>query len=324
MQVVEYAGAGGPEVVRLAERPRPTPGLGEVRIEVAAAGVNRPDVLQRIGVYPPPPGASDVPGLEVSGRIDAIGPGVDVWSVGDEVCALVAGGGYASHCLAPAGSCLPVPAGVSLTDAASLPETYFTVWTNLFEDGRLGSGQRALVHGGAGGIGTTAILLAKAFGAEIAVTAGRPERAERCAELGADLAIDYRAEDFVARVKAWAPEGVDVVLDMIGGDYVPRNLECLRPGGRHVSIAFLGGLTAELNLFQLMKNRWTLTGSTLRARPAREKARLAEALRRHVWPRFADGRLWPVICARRPLSEAAEAQTLLEGSQQFGKVLLQP
>lgn len=324
MRVVEYDGAGGPEVIRVTERDTPSPGPGEVLVEVAAAGVNRPDILQRLGVYPPPPGASDVPGLEISGRVVARGAGVEWPPPGTEVCALVSGGGYASHCLAHAGSCLPIPAGVSVEDAASLPETYFTVWTNLFEDGGLGPGKAALAHGGAGGIGTTAILLAKAFDARIAVTAGGARRVAQCLELGADLAVDHRSEDFAAQVRAWAPDGVDVVLDMIGGDYVPRNLSCLGTGGRHVSIAFLGGLTAEVNLFQLMRKRWVLTGSTLRARPSDEKARLAKALREQVWPRFEDGRLRPVICARLPLEQAARAHALLEQSQQFGKVLLVP
>lgn len=324
MTVVQYAGPGGPEVIRLSQRSLPQPQTQEVLVQVAAAGVNRPDILQRMGVYPPPPGASDVPGLEVSGRVIAVGPDVSWPAIGDEVCALVAGGGYASHCLVPAGQCLPVPVGVSLQDAASLPETYLTVWTNLFEDGRLGPGDRALVHGGAGGIGSTAILLAKAFNAEVAVTAGGPERVQFCRDLGADLAIDYHTEDYVEAVKAWAPEGVQAVLDMVGGDYVPRNLSCLGTGGRHITIAFLRGLSAEINLFEVMKKRLVLTGSTLRARSAYEKARLTRAVRTQVWPRFADGGLKATVCARFPLAQAAEAHSLLEQSQQRGKVLLIP
>lgn len=324
MTVVEYAGAGGPEVIRIAQRSLPIPAAHEVLIEVAAAGVNRPDILQRLGMYPPPPGASDVPGLEVSGRVVRVGAAVTWPAEGDEVCALLPGGGYASHALATASHCLPIPAGVTLQDAASLPETYLTVWANLFEDGRLGPNKKALVHGGAGGIGSTAIQLAKAFGASIAVTAGGPERAQACRELGADLAVDYHAEDFVAAVKAWSPGGVDVVLDMVGGDYVPRNLDCLSPGGRHVSIAFLRGITAQVDLFAVMRKRLVLTGSTLRARAPAEKARLIQAVHTQVWPRFRDGQLGATVCARLPLEQAGQAQQRLEQSQQVGKVLLIP
>lgn len=325
MQAVQISSFGGPEVLERVERPMPKPGAGEVLIEVAAAGVNRPDLLQRMGLYPPPPGASDLPGLEVSGTVVAVGPGVAQPRVGDEVCALVSGGGYASHAVAPAGQCLPIPAGVSLEDAASLPETYLTVWTNLFEDGRLGPDQTALIHGGAGGIGVTAILLAKAFGARVAVTARGPERGAACRDLGADLAVDYAGEDFVEAVRAWTGgRGVDVVLDMVGGDYVDRNLSCLAPFGRHVSIAFLRGPRAEVDLFQVMKKRLILTGSTLRARTGPEKARLAAAVRRFVWHRFEGGGLRPVISHRLPLAQAAEAHRLLERGEQLGKVILLP
>lgn len=325
MQAVQISSFGGPEVLELVERPLPRPGPGEVLIEVAAAGVNRPDLLQRMGLYPPPPGASDLPGLEVSGRVSAVGDGVAWPWVGDEVCALVSGGGYASHCVAPAGQCLPVPAGVSVEDAASLPETYLTVWTNLFEDGRLGPGQTALVHGGAGGIGSAAILLAKAFDARVAVTARGAERCGWCRELGADLAIDYSSEDFVEAVKRWTQgRGVDVVLDMVGGSYVERNMACMAAFGRHVSIAFLQGPRAEVDLFQVMRRRLVLTGSTLRARSEAEKARLTSAVRRFVWHRFAGGGLRPIISHRLPLAEAAEAHRLLERGAQLGKVILVP
>lgn len=325
MQAVQISSFGGPEVLELVERPLPRPGPGEVLIEVAAAGVNRPDLLQRMGLYPPPPGASDLPGLEVSGRVSAVGDGVAWPWVGDEVCALVSGGGYASHCVAPAGQCLPVPAGVSVEDAASLPETYLTVWTNLFEDGRLGPGQTALVHGGAGGIGSAAILIAKAFDARVAVTARGAERCGWCRELGADLAIDYSSEDFVEAVKRWTQgRGVDVVLDMVGGPYVERNMACMAAFGRHVSIAFLQGPRAEVDLFQVMRKRLVLTGSTLRARSEAEKARLTSAVRRFVWHRFDGGGLKPMISHRLPLAEAAEAHRVLERGAQLGKVILVP
>ena len=323
MRAIEIQGAGGPEVLHPCTRPDPQPGPGEVLLEVAAAGVNRPDIMQRIGIYPPPPGASDLPGLEVSGTVRAVGPGVAWPRVGDAVCALVAGGGYAERCVAPAPQCLPIPPGVDLVDAAALPETFFTVWTNLFEDGRLGPGQTALVHGGASGIGTTAIQLARAFGAQVVVTAGGPDRCARCRELGADLAVDYKREDFVEAAKAFTDGvGVDVVLDMIGGDYLPRNLACLKPGGRHVTIAFMRGKSPEIDLFALMRKRLTLTASTLRARDVREKGRIADALRTFVWPRFADGSLRPVISHRLPLEDAAEAHRVVEASQHVGKVVL--
>ncbi len=324
MKIVEYTGAGGNEVIRSSQRELPTVSSGEVLIEVAAAGVNRPDILQRRGLYPSAPGVTDVPGLEVSGVVHQAAEDVSWPKVGEQVCALVAGGGYASHCLAPAAQCLPIPDGVSLQDAAALPETYFTVWTNLFEDGGLKTGQSALIHGGAGGIGTTAILLAKAFGAQVAVTASGAERCAQCRDLGADLVIDYAKEDFVPAVKQWAPGGVNVVLDMVGGDYVSRNLACLGPKGRHLSIAFLRGPQAEINLLSVMKKRLTLTGSTLRARSAQEKARLADQVRQLVWPKFKDSALHPVICARLPLAQAGQAHQLLEQSRQFGKVLLIP
>ena len=325
MRAVQITSFGGPEVLQVVERAVPQPGPGEVLIEVAAAGVNRPDLLQRMGLYPPPPGASELPGLEVSGTVVASGPGVTAPWVGEPVCALVAGGGYATHCVAKAGHCLPVPAGVSVEDAASLPETYLTVWTNLFEDGRLGPDQTALVHGGAGGVGVTAILLAKAFGARVAVTARGPARVAACRALGADLAVDYAAQDFAAEVKAWTEgRGVDVVLDMVGGSYVDRNLSCLARFGRHVSIAFLEGPRAEVDLFQVMKKRLVLTGSTLRARTDPEKARLTASVRRLVWHRFEGGALRPVISHRLPLAEAAEAHRLLERGEQVGKVILRP
>ncbi|WP_044559250.1 NAD(P)H-quinone oxidoreductase [Azospirillum sp. B4] len=323
MRAIAITQPGGPEVLQPIERPTPQPGPGEVLIRVAAAGVNRPDCLQRAGHYPPPPGASDLPGLEVAGTVAAVGEGVAGWAVGDAVCALVNGGGYADHAVAPAGQCLPVPAGFSMVEAAALPETFFTVWTNVFDRGRLTAGESFLVHGGTSGIGTTAIQLAKAFGARVFATAGGPDKAKACEAIGAERGIDYKAEDFVAVVKqATDGRGVDVILDMVGGDYLPRNIDALADQGRHVSIAFLRGAKATLNMVPVMAKRLVLTGSTLRPRTAAEKAAIAASLREKVWPLLARGAIRPVIHQTFPLEEAAAAHALMESSQHVGKIVL--
>jgi putative PIG3 family NAD(P)H quinone oxidoreductase len=318
MIAIDPVEAGGPEVLRPVERPVPEPGPGEVLIRVAAAGVNRPDVMQRLGLYPPPPGAPSVPGLEVAGTI-AGGP-----RDGEPVCALVAGGGYAQYCLAPEGQCLPVPAGFSMVEAAALPETFFTVWTNLFQRGGAEAGKTALVHGGASGIGTTAILLGKMFGVTVIVTAGTPEKCARALDIGAVHAIDYKAEDFVEAVRRLTGgRGVDVVLDMVGGDYVPRNLDCLAEEGRHVSIAAQRGAKAEIPVWQVMARRLTLTGSTLRARSVAFKSALAAELRDKVWPRLEAGEARPIIDSVFPLERAADAHRRMESGEHIGKIVLQ-
>jgi NADPH2:quinone reductase len=323
MRAIEIREPGGPEVLTLVERPRPKPGPGEVLIRVAAAGVNRPDVMQRAGYYPPPPGASDLPGLEVAGEIAARGPGVDGWHLGEPVCALVSGGGYAEYCVAPAAQCLPVPKGFSMAEAAALPETFFTVWTNVFERGALQPGESLLVHGGTSGIGSTAIPLAKAWGATVYATAGGPEKARACEELGADRGIDYRAEDFVEIVRDLTKgRGVDVVLDMVGGDYVPRNLQCLATDGRHVSIAVLGGVKASINIATIMQKRLILTGSTLRPRSVAEKGAIAAALWAKVWPLLEGGQVRPRLFQTFPLDQAPAAHALMESSQHIGKIVL--
>ncbi len=323
MKAIAIREPGGPEVLVPVERPVPEPGPGELLIRVAAAGVNRPDVFQRMGMYPPPPGASELPGLEVSGIVEAVGEGVTRFRSGDAVVALLAGGGYAEYAVAPEATTLPAPQGIPLVDAAGLPETVFTVWSNVFERAYLDRGEWLLVHGGASGIGTTAIQLAKAFDAHVIVTAGSDEKCRFCLELGADAAINYRTEDFVERVKAiTGGRGVDVVLDMVGGDYVPRNIAVLAEGGRHVSIAFLKGPKVELNMLPVMLKRLTLTGSTLRSRPLAFKAALAEEVERHVWPLLADGRFRPVIDSRLPLEQAAHAHRRMEQSAHIGKILL--
>ena len=323
MHYIEMTGPGDPEVLTLATGPVPRPGAGEVLIRVAAAGVNRPDVLQRTGNYPPPPGASPILGLEVAGTIAAIGEGVTEWREGDQVCALVSGGGYAEYSLAPAPQCLPVPHGLSVVEAAGLPETFFTVWSNVFDRGRLKPGESFLVHGGTSGIGTTAIQLAHAFGAHVFATAGTPEKCAVCHELGAERAIDYRQEDFVAVIReATQGRGVDVILDMVGGPYIEKNLRSLAVEGRLVQIAFLQGSKATLDLVHLMMRRQTITGSTLRPRPVADKAAIARNLREKVWPLIEAQRVRPVIDRSFPLAEAAAAHRLMESSRHIGKILL--
>jgi putative PIG3 family NAD(P)H quinone oxidoreductase len=323
MRYVGLAAPGGPEALTLATGPVPRPAAGEVLIRVAAAGVNRPDILQRTGNYPPPPGASPLLGLEVSGTIAALGPGVTEWREGDPVCALVAGGGYAEYCVAPAPQCLPVPRGLSLISAAGLPETFFTVWSNVFDRGRLAAGESFLVHGGSSGIGTTAIQLARAFGARVFATAGSPEKCAVCVELGAERAIDYRQEDFTAIIKEMTQgRGVDVILDMVGGPYVEKNLRALAIEGRLVQIAFLQGSKVTLDLAHVMMRRQTITGSTLRPRPVADKAAIANRLREEVWPLIEAGKVRPVIDRTFPLAEAAAAHRLMESSRHIGKILL--
>src|SRR5881628_3886109 len=307
MIAIEIREPGEPDVLVPVERPTPVPGSGEVLIEVAAAGVNRPDVMQRRGKYPPPPGASDIPGLEVAGTVDQIGPDVTGWKIGDAVCALVAGGGYAEYCVAPAPQCLPVPRGLDLVSAAAIPETFFTVWTNVFDRGRLRASESILVHGGSSGIGTTAIQLARARGSRVFATAGSAAKCAACEGLGAERAINYRDEDFVAVIReATGGRGVDVVLDMVGGDYFARNIDALAVEGRLVEIATLQGVKAELNIQTVMQRRLTITGSTLRARPVADKAAIAVALRQHVWPLLESGAVKPIVHATFPLRDAAE------------------
>lgn len=323
MTAIAIREPGGPDVLVPETRPVPQPAPGEVLIRVAAAGVNRPDVLQRMGFYPPPPGASDLPGLEVAGTVVAVGPGDDAAPLGQSVCALVAGGGYAEYCVAPAGSVLPVPPGFSMKEAAALPETVFTVWHNLFERGYIREGETALVHGGTSGIGTTAIGLCRLFGVRIIVTCGSREKCDAARALGADLAIDYSAEDYVERVKAFTGgRGVDAVLDMVGGDYVPRNLECLADDGRHVTIAFQRGAKVEVDISQVMRRRLTMTGSTLRARSADFKAALADEIHGVLWPRLAEGGWKPAMDQSFPLAEAAAAHARMQAGSHVGKIVL--
>lgn len=327
MRAVEIGAFGPPDGLRLVDRPRPVLAPGEVLIAVEAAGVNRPDVIQRLGKYAPPPGASDLPGLEVAGRIVEVAPASDGtpmrWQPGDAVCALVAGGGYAELCAAPAGQCLPVPAGYSMVEAAALPETCFTVWTNVFERGRLAAGETFLVHGGTSGIGTTAIQLARAFGATVFATAGSAEKCAACVALGASNAINYREADWVAAINAATDgRGVDVILDMVGGDYVARNLDLLAEDGRLVQIAFLKSSRADIDLMQVMRRRLTLTGSTLRPRSVAAKTAIAAALEARVWPRLAAREIAPVIHATFPLADAAAAHRLMESGAHIGKIVL--
>jgi putative PIG3 family NAD(P)H quinone oxidoreductase len=323
MRCIDPEAAGGPEVLRVTRRPVPVAGPGEVLVRVAAAGVNRPDVMQRQGQYPPPPGAPSILGLEIAGTIVAVGPDTDGAIKGQPVCALIAGGGYAEYVAVPFGQCLPVPAALSMVEAAAIPETLFTVWTNLFERGYASEGDAVLVHGGTSGIGTMAILLGKLFGLTVIVTAGSAAKCAAARDLGAAHAIDYRSEDFVERVKdITAGRGVAVVLDMVGGDYVPRNLKCLAEDGRHVSIAVQRGAEATVPLFEIMRRRLTLTGSTLRARDAEFKAMVADELARHVWPQVEAGALKPVIDRTFPLADAAEAHRRMEGGDHIGKIVL--
>ena len=321
MRAVEIATPGGPEVLRIVSRPVPVPQAGELLVQVTAAGVNRPDVMQRMGKYPPPQGASDIPGLEISGHV-AGGSGTRFTS-GDRICALVSGGGYAEYCVVPEQQCLPVPDGVSLPHAAAIPETFFTVWTNLFDRGRLAAGETVLVHGGSSGIGTTAIQLARAFGATVIATAGSPDRCEACRRLGASTAIDYKREDFVAAVRAATNgRGVDAILDIIGGDYLPKNIDCLALNGRLVQIGLIGGSRSSLDLRAVLQKRLTLTGSTLRARTPDEKGAIARELEARVWPLLARGDVRPIVDAEFPLERAADAHRALEGGRIFGKAIL--
>lgn len=334
MRAVEISQPGGPEVLRITERPMPQPGPRDVLIRVRAAGLNRPDVMQREGRYPPPPGASDIPGLEVAGTVETAGSAVTDWSVGDPVCALVSGGGYAEFAVASARQCLPVPFVVTgggpsgtaddpFVRAAALPETCFTVWTNVFERGGLASGETLLVHGGASGIGTTAIQLAVARGAVVVVTAGTDEKCRACERLGARRGINYRTEDFVEAAKAETDgRGVDMVLDMVGGDYLERNLKTLAVGGRLVQISVQAGPKATIDLSRVMTRRLTITGSTLRPRTVEEKGAIADAVRQHVWPLMASGRFAPVIDSVFPLAQAADAHRRLESGAHVGKVVL--
>ncbi len=322
MRAIDPAEPGGPEVLAICERPVPVAGAGEVLIEIHAAGVNRPDVLQRKGLYPMPPGVTSIMGLELSGRIAALGEGVTGHAVGDAVCALVPGGGYAEYVAAPAGSVLPVPDGVGMIDAAGLPETYFTVWSNLFIRGGAKDGETVLVHGGTSGIGTTAIALCRALGVRIFVTCGSDEKCAAAVKAGADLAINYKTEDFAENVKAAAPGGVDVVLDMVGGDYVPRNLDCLGEEGRHVSIAMQRGASADVSLLTVMAKRLRLTGSFLRPRDKEFKAMIALSLKQTVWPLFAEGALSTLTDRVFPLTDAAEAHRHMEAGGHVGKIIL--
>ena len=320
MRAIEITEAGRPEVLKLTHVPIPQPGHGEVLIRLAYVGVNRPDALQRAGLYAPPPTASPLPGLEGAGVIEAIGTGVTDWAVGDQVCALFPGGAYAEYALTPAAHCLPVPKGMGLREAACLPETFFTVWSNVFERGRLKAGERFLVHGGSSGIGTTAIQLAEVFGARVFATAGSEAKCAACTALGAERAINYKDEDFVEILRKEG--GADVILDMVGGDYIPRNLRALNTEGRLVQIAFLQGPKVEVNFATLMMRRLTMTGSTLRPQSDLEKARIAGELREKVWPLLEAGRLGPVMDSEFPLEEAADAHSRMEASGHIGKIVL--
>jgi len=323
MRAVEISEPGGPEVLKETTRPVPTPQAGEILIRIAFAGVNRPDAIQRAGGYPAPKGASDLPGLEASGEVAAIGPGVDRWKVGDKVCALLPGGGYAEYAATPQDQALPIPDGLSLKEAAAVPETAFTVWSNVFQRGGLQAGEAFLVHGGSSGIGTTAIQLASAFGARVFATAGSAEKCAVCEALGAEKAINYRDEDFVEAVKAaTAGRGADVILDMVGGDYLPRNFRAAAMDGRIVSIGFLQGPKAEINFSAAMVRRITWTGSTLRPQSNEAKARIAHALEAKVWPLIAAGRVKPIMDSEFPLAEAAKAHARMESSAHVGKIVL--
>ena len=324
MRAIAIREPGPPSVLELVERPTPSPGGGEVLIAVAAAGVNRPDVLQRLGRYAPPPGVTDIPGLEVAGVITAIGPRVERWAVGDRVCALLAGGGYAEYCVVPDAQCLPIPAGLDMTAAAALPEVMLTVWSNVFERGRLQAGESALIHGGSSGIGTAAIQLARARGVRVFATAGSDEKCRACEALGAERCINYRDIDFVPLIRELTGNrGVDLVLDMVGGEYVSRNLDVLAMDGRLIQIGVLGGAKAAINMMPVLQRRLTITGSTLRARPVAEKGAIARAVEAHVWPLIESGAVRSIVHASYPLAAAADAHACMEASTLVGKLVLQ-
>ena len=323
MTCIQITSPGGPETLQRTRRPVPAPAAGEVLVQVAAAGVNGPDIYQRQGLYPPPPGVTDIPGLEIAGRIVAVGDGVDTWQVGDAVTALVVGGGYAEYCVAPAVQCLPVPQGLEVVEAAALPETFFTVWTNVFERGRLKEGESFLVHGGSGGIGTTAIQMASRLGARVFATAHGAEKCAVCEKLGAKSVIDYSREDFVAAVKdATGGRGVDVILDIVGGDYVARNIASLARDGRLINIAFRKGSKVEIDLMPVMLKRLTLTGSTLRVQSVERKGQIASDLKERIWPLIAAGAIKPLIYAKLPLAQAGDAHRTMEESVHVGKIVL--
>ncbi len=320
MKAIEIRSFGGPENLVLCEREKPAPKAGEVLIKIAAAGVNRPDIVQRLGKYPPPQGVTDIPGLEVAGEIAE--SNAPEWAVGDKVCALVAGGGYAEYVAVDGGQCLPVPANISLNEAAALPETVFTVWNNLFVRGALKKGEIALIHGGASGIGTTAIQMAKAYGATVIVTAGTDDKCASCLSLGADMAINYKQQDYEAEIKTAYPDGIDVVLDMVGGDYIAKDMNIMRTDARHVSIAFLGGFKAEIDIRQIMQKRLVITGSTLRPRSLAEKIELRNGIGAHIWPHVKSGAIKPQIFKTFALQDAAKAHEALETGDHFGKIIL--
>jgi NADPH2:quinone reductase len=323
MTAIEISTPGGPDALKPKTTPTPKPAAGQILVKVAAAGVNRPDLMQRAGLYPPPPGHSPLPGLEIAGEVAAVGAGVTRWKVGDKVCALVNGGGYAEYCIAEEPIALPIPAGLDMLHAGAVPETFFTVWNNVFERGRLTAGEWFLVHGGTSGIGTTAIQLAKAFGAKVIATAGSPEKCKACLEIGADRAVDYKREDFVAAAhEATGGKGVDVTLDMVAGDYTERNIAAAAEEGRIVQIAVLGGADIKINIARLMMKRVTLTGSTLRPRTREAKAGFARALEAEVWPLLASGKVRVVMDSTFPLAKAADAHRRLESGQHVGKVVL--
>jgi NADPH2:quinone reductase len=323
MKCIEISKPGGPEVLVPAERPAPEPKANEILVKVAAAGVNRPDVLQRMGKYPVPPGASDLPGLEIAGEVFALGGSVTGFKIGDKVCALVSGGGYAEYCVAPQQQVLPIPKGLSPLEAASLPETFFTVWSNVYDRARLAPGESLLVQGGSSGIGVTAIQLAAAMGNRVFATAGSDDKCAACVSLGAERAINYRTQDFLAEVKAaTGGKGVDVILDMVGGNYVPKELKCLADDGRLVFIAMLGGAKTELDINEVLRRRLVVTGSTLRPRPVEFKGAIARRLKDTVWPLIEAGRIKPVIYKTFPLAQASEAHKLMESSQHVGKIVL--
>jgi len=323
MRCIQISKPGGPEVLVPAERPTPTPKAHEILVKVAAAGVNRADVAQRASTYPPPPDASDLPGLEIAGEVAACGADVKMWKPGDKVCALAHGGGYAEYCVVPEVQALPIPKGLTALEAASLPETFFTVWPNVFDRGRLAPGETLLVQGGSSGIGVTAIQIAAAMGNRVFATAGSDEKCAACVKLGAEKAINYRTQDFVAEIRAaTGGKGVDVILDMVAGDYVPKELKCLADDGRLVFIAMLGGWKTELNITEVMRRRLTLTGSTLRPRPIAFKGAVARNLREKIWPLIEAGKIKPVIYRTFPLAQASEAHRLMESSQHIGKIML--